>query len=453
MVGLWPNIEYGYLSALLSQAGFDPVILDANQRGLSFEKMIETVDALEPDVIFILGISATLPDDRELAQRLLYRRPIVSIVFWGTHATVRPDDYLDHPNIMVIRREVELAGLALVKTLAANSKPNLENLGVSWVEEGTRQHAPDQPFIDDLDALPMADHARMHTGTYLATDTRKPFALVKTSRGCPNPCVFCTVHAFHGAKWRARSPESIIDEVRWIVANTDVRDIFFQSDLFSKDRDWTLQLVRLLKTADLGITWFCNSRVDTLDAPLLEEMKASGCRLIALGVESGSDTVLEAIGKRASSRQAQKTIQAMKHVGIPSLTYWVFGLPGETHETLRETLRFIESVDPDYAHFYTPTALPGSRLFETLGLANKFDEGTIEWKSLFMGVSRDYISSTMSAEEIEREIRKAYIHFYTRPKRILRELRGCRDWSHAIGKLQSLITMMKNYAFRKKPAE
>lgn len=461
IVGLWPNIEYGYISSLLRGEGFEPLLLDANHAALSYDEMLAQALNFEPALVLLLSITATIEEDRQLARDLLDGLPSAKLAFWGTHATVRPEDYLAPPSghedvlstggrCFVIRREPDLTALELAKALRDAPGQITEVAGLSFRNNsgGPVLHTADRAFIPDLDALPFPDHEAMGTGTHLATDTGRPFALIKTSRGCPFNCVFCTTHAFHGKRWRARSPESIVEEMRLVAEQRRVNDFFLQSDVFSHDRAWTAELSERLSAAKLGVTWFCNSRVDTLDEDLLVLMKRSGCRLVALGVETGSDRVLRAINKGTTTDRARQTLAACRRVGMPSLTYWVLGLPGETPETIDETLRFINDVHPDYAHVYTPTPLPGSRLFDAYDIGARVERGELAWSDFFQGVSAEFIAPTVDQLEVERGVRRAYLRFYTNPRRLIREALAVRDLSGLQGKVRTFYNMVRNYVLK-----
>ena len=449
IVGLWPSIEYGYLTTLLESRGFLVHLLDANHEHLTFRTMMDRAVTFRPDVVFILSITSTILDDLEIARRLRAARPDLTIVFWGTHATVRPSDYLFEPKTIVVRREPDVTSVELCMALRDGHTSFKQVPGVSWWQDEEPQHAPDQPFLADLDTLPMPSHQAMRTGTHLATDTQRPFALIKTSRGCPFSCVFCTTHAFHGNLWRARSPESIVAEVRLVGRTSGVHDFFFQSDVFSIDRDWTAELCERILDSGSPITWFCNSRVDRLDSDLLRLMKRAGCRLVAFGIESGSDAVLTACRKGTDVAHARSTLAACREVGIPSLTYWVFGLPGETGETIRETLDFVDETRSDYAHFYTPTPLPGSTLFEEYRIARALAAGEMQWSEFFQGVSARFVAPTVTPAQTSSAVRRAYLRFYADPSRIARELlMASREPRRLIGSLSTLGNMVRNYVLR-----
>ena len=445
IVGIWPAVEYGTLAPLIAAAGHEVALLDANHLGLSCADMLRRALDFAPDVVFLLSITATLDDDRALADRIVASAPGARVVFWGTHATARPGDYLDRQGHLLIRREPDLTAVALLAALEDGAARFEDVSGVGWHDGDALRLAPDRAFVADLDELPMADHGLMRTGEHLATDTRRPFALIKTSRGCPQRCTFCTARTFHGSRWRPRSPEAIVEEIRHVVRSTGVRDVFLQSDVFSQRRAWTAALAEGIARAELGVTWFCNSRVDTVDAPLLALMKRSGCRLVAFGVESGADRVLEAVHKGATRAQAERALAACRRVGLPSLTYWVFGLPGETEETIGQTIDFIDAARPDYAHFYSPTPLPGTDLYTELGVDARVRAGQIDWSDFFQGVSSAFVTPTISAAEVERAITTAYRRFYADPRRLLRELGRLRDLDALRGRVETLWTMLRNY--------
>ncbi len=449
IVGLWPNVEHGILSSLLKADGFAVTLIDANFEGLSFEAMLARAVAVRPDIVLILSITAAIDDDREVGRRLRQALPSAWTVFWGTHATVIPEDYLGPDRTAVIRREPDLSGLGICRAIRDGATTFLDVPGISWTEGGAPRHAPDRPFLAGLDDLPMADHAAMGTGRHRAADTRRPFSLIKTSRGCPFNCVFCTTHAFHGNRWRPRSPEAIVEEVRHVVRTTGVKDFFLQSDVFSFGRDWTFELSERLSASDLKVTWFCNSRVDTVDADQLRAMKRSGCRLAAFGIESGSDDVLQAIGKGADSARARATLAACREVGVPSLTYWVFGLPGETPATIAQTLRFVDETRPDYAHFYSPTPLPGSRLFQRYRIAEKVRAGEVRWPDFFQGVSTDFLAPTVTRQDVESALNRSYLKFYSDPRRLAREVLRLRDPAQLLGRLETAWNMVRNYALKR----
>lgn len=448
LVGLWPNIEYGYLGALLLERGFEVALLDANHEGLDFRAMLKQAVAFAPDIVFLLSITATVADDIAVGEDLANALPDVRVVYWGTHATARPEDYLVRDGDIALRREIDETGVEVAEALRDGARELTGVAGVSWRKGTELHHEVDRPFVADLDSLPMASHELMGTGTHRRPESRERFALIKTSRGCPHSCVFCTAQCFHGKRWRARSPESIVDEIRHVAKRTGIRQYFLQSDVFSHGRDWTLELCERLLASDVEIQWFCNSRVDNLDAELLASMSRAGCQMVALGIESGSNTVLEAIRKGATREQAVEALGNLRTTGITSLTYYVFGLPGETADTMRETFDFIRRTRPDYAHFYTPTPFPGTKLYDLMNVAERIANG-LDPGEFYQGTSMEFVRPGLPVWQVRLALVRAFATFYADPQRILREVRAVHSPDELRGRASTLYTMIRNYLVKR----
>jgi len=312
IVGLWPVIEFGYIGTLLRKQGIEYAILDANHEDLSFDEMMRKVMSYDPDMVVVLGITATLEDDLEIAKRLRLAKKDIYIAFIGTHATVRPQDYLKHPKDIAVVGEPEVTVAELARAINEGTQDFSTIQGVAFPEKEQVFFAPERPFSMDLDFIGIPDHEGMKTHTYLASNTRKPFALIKTSKGCPHQCVFCTVHSVHGAKWRCRSPQAIVEEMKFLKTRYGLKDFFFQSDVFGQKREWVVELCETILKQDLKVTWFSNSRADEVDFELVSLMKRSGCKLLAFGLESFSDRVLEACKKGITAEQNVLAIEACR---------------------------------------------------------------------------------------------------------------------------------------------
>ena len=450
IVGLWPVIEFGYIGTLLRKQGIEYAILDANHEDLSFDEMIRKVVSYDPDMVVVLGITATLEDDLEIAGRLRLAKKDIYIVFIGTHATVRPQDYLKHPKDIAVVGEPEVTVAELARAINDGTRDFSAIQGVAFLQKEQVFFAPPRPLSMDLDFIGIPDHEGMKTHTYLASNTRKPFALIKTSKGCPHQCVFCTVHSVHGAKWRCRSPQAIVEEMRFLKTRYGLKDFFFQSDVFGQKREWVVEVCETILKQDLKVTWFSNSRADEVDFELVSLMKRSGCKLLAFGLESFSDRVLEACKKGTTAEQNVLAIEACRKAKVASLTYFVFGLPGETIETIKETKKLILETNPDYCHLYPPTPLPGSRLYVEWEIEKKVLEGRFKWSQFFQGCSARFVPDDALRREVEKALFTTYARFYLQPQRIAREVLTVKGVSDLLGKALTLKTLVKNYVLLEK---
>ena len=227
--------------------------------------------------------------------------------------------------------------------------------------------------VDCLDDIPFPDLAQMNPASYPdapdgAIAKNYPIGVVLTSRGCPYECTFCASPKLCGRRIRFRSPRNVIDEVHYLVDNYGVKEIHFEDDNLTLKRSHIEEICRLLIAEEIPISWACPNgiRADKVDAELIALMKRSGCYCFNLGVESAKREILKNIKKHESLATINGAIKMRAKAGISCQGSFIFGLPGETAETLEETIRFASSSDLSRAQFLILDVLPGCELWETL---------------------------------------------------------------------------------------
>jgi anaerobic magnesium-protoporphyrin IX monomethyl ester cyclase len=219
-------------------------------------------------------------------------------------------------------------------------------LGITWRgKEGDLQPNPPRPFREDLDQLPRPAWHLLKLSKYRAFGDG---ASLMTSRGCPHRCVFCVGRKMIGAKGRFRKPEAVVDEMK-ALARLGFRRIRIEDDLFTFRKERALAICKEMDRRGLTIRWRAYSRVDTIDAELLEWMKKTGCERLLYGAESGSPEILKRIRKGITPEQTRRAVEMTREAGIGVLASFVLGLPGETPQTLRQTLEFAESLQVPYS--------------------------------------------------------------------------------------------------------
>jgi radical SAM superfamily enzyme YgiQ (UPF0313 family) len=213
----------------------------------------------------------------------------------------------------------------------------------------------------------------------------------------------------------------VVEEVRECVERFGIREFLFHADTFTWEKDWVIDLCRLLVEARLPIRWGCNSRVDTIDAERLEWMKRAGCWVVGFGVESGSDETLKKIKKGTRSDQAIEAFRLCREAGIRSHAFFVFGFPWETEEDIRDTIRFAESLDPDFFDFNILHPLPGTEIYDLVCAENLLDQAKLDQGGYSSAAVR---TRTVTAERLEQLRRRALWGLYLRPRYIFRTLRN-----------------------------
>jgi radical SAM superfamily enzyme YgiQ (UPF0313 family) len=293
--------------------------------------------------------------------------------------------------------------------------------GLVWRDGNKIVVNPDRPFICNLDDLPLPRHDLLPLERYRAPLVRGQYAFVVTSRGCPGGCRFCIKHVSYGNSVRFRSPENILAELEFLTS-LGVHDIHMYADLFTVSREQVMGLCELILKRGLRLRWTCNSRVDFVDPEMLRLMGQAGCWMISWGIESGSEEVLRHARKGITLDQVEQALRWAREADIRNWGYFIIGLPGETEETIRETIRFAKRLPLDLALFHIAAPYPGSPLFFEVVEQGWFRPGT-RWEQVDMDRSTVLDYPHLRAEELERWAQRAFRAWALRPGPALTYLR------------------------------
>ena len=304
-------------------------------------------------------------------------------------------------------------------------KPGTRDLkrikGLVWRDGGEIVVNPDRPFIRNLDVLPLPRHDLLPLERYRAPLVRGNYAFVVTSRGCPGNCRFCIKHVSYGRSVRFRSPENILAELE-LLDSLGVHDVHMYADLFTVSREQVVGLCELILERGFRLRWTCNSRVDFVDPEMLRLMRRAGCWMISWGLESGSKEVLRRARKGITLEQVEQALRWSREAGIRNWGYFIIGLPGETEETIKETIRFSKRLPLDLALFHIAAPYPGSPLFFEVAEQGWFRPGT-RWEQVDMDCSTVLDYPHLRAEELERWAQRAFRAWALRPGPALTYLR------------------------------
>ncbi len=363
----WPatrEIEsYWYPVWLCYPAGMlnDSKVLDAPPHRVSIDETVALASDFELLVLFTSTPGFRV--DVKIAERMRDRNPKLRVAFVGPPAAVEPEWVLSASKAIdfVVRREFDYQVVDF-----ARGKPLAEIPGVSYRSNGSFVHNPDAPAIENLDELPWVTKVYqrdLDITRYNVPFLLNPFLAFYTSRGCPAMCTFCLWPQTHsGHRWRKRSADDVANEVRFALETfPNLREIFFDDDTFNYQKARTIEICRKLKP--LKATWSCTSRVTT-DYETLKEMKAAGCRLLVVGYESGDSQVLKNIKKGATVDMALRFTANAKKAGLASHGDFIVGLPGETRESLRNTVEFAKRLDVETIQVSIAHPYPGTEFYE-----------------------------------------------------------------------------------------
>jgi len=356
------NLGLGYIAAALEARGDNVKILDAGILGGSEKRFIRFAEEFGPDLV---GITAQTPyyskalKMSKLIKNLDRRCPVI---LGGPHPSILTEETLREASIdIVVRGEGDITVVELVGCLESGADLDAVK-GISYKQDGKIVHNETRTFIKDLDALPNPAWHLFDMRRYLARMKGRKVAPVLSSRGCPFKCIFCYRGPAAGKTFRGRSPERILDEIEHLHMEYGIRDILFVDDIFTINQKRAEVICDLLIEKGLDITWRCQTRADCLSIELLRKMKQANCMDVSMGVESGNEAILKATGKQVTKEKVRKAFKMTKEVGISTSASFIIGLPGDTKETVRQTIEFAKELNPNFAIFYAAIPYPGTEL-------------------------------------------------------------------------------------------
>jgi radical SAM superfamily enzyme YgiQ (UPF0313 family) len=293
--------------------------------------------------------------------------------------------------------------------------------GIAYREKGEVKMTLPRPFIADLDDLPMPMHELLPLDKYREPLIKGPFTFIVTSRGCPAGCTYCIKHVSYQYSARVRSPKLIMEEL-WRLKELGINNIHMYADLFTVNREQVMELCERMIAEKINIRWTCNSRVDYVDEEMLTMMGRAGNWMISWGIESGNEQILKHARKGAYPDKAERALKWAHAAGIKNWGYFIIGLPGETEETIRQSIDFAKKLPLDIALFHVAAPYPGTPFFFEVVQNGWFRPGT-RWEQVDMdkGTVLDYPG--LSAERLLYWQKRAFREWAFRPGPMLTYLK------------------------------
>jgi anaerobic magnesium-protoporphyrin IX monomethyl ester cyclase len=367
----FPPLGVAYVAAALQAAGHDVRVLDCTF--LSRDEAARLALAARADVVGISCMATMEDDTRWFAEHLRGRCGL--LVAGGPLPTCDPDAFLEHFDV-VVRGE----GEQTMRELLAAHEAGADMGAVPGVAcrraAGAAPCAPPRPFARDLDAIRFPARKLLPNARYIEFGRKRygySITTVMSTRGCPFACEFCSNVVF-GQSHRERSAGSVVDEIEECLALGYER-ISFADDVFTLNARRVLEICAEIRRRRLRFAWECLGRVDAFDLATARAMKDAGCFRIFFGIESGDDAILKLMNKQITTAQARSAVEAAHSVGLEVGAFFILCYPGETDDSVLETLRFATSLPLDYAGLTMPYPLPGTALHERVG-----DRVTRRWR-------------------------------------------------------------------------
>ena len=379
-----PNLGLLSLAAVLRREDFSITIIDAAALGLTADDIVRRIKQRKPAVVGISCVTMTVDSAGRLAGHIKQSLPDTRVFIGGPHVSALPQQtLLDRPGFDYgVVGEGEIAFLNAVRSITTGGGP--EGMpGIVFRRDTTVTVGPRAGLIEKLDSLPFPawDLLEGFPGRYhpsILKSRRLPSTHVVTSRGCPHQCIFCDTSVF-GRTVRFHSAEYVLDLLQHLALRFGIRDVTFEDDQFLLDRPRVEKICEGIRRRLPSLTWSCNGRVNSITDPEFPRLlRASGCRQINFGIESGDQAVLDAVRKGITLSQVGRAVDMVHRAGIQSRGYFILGFPGDTPETVRRTIRFARRLPLDDISVFMLTPFPGSEIYRRMnqehGLTGSFDK-------------------------------------------------------------------------------
>ncbi|MFC1454922.1 B12-binding domain-containing radical SAM protein [Candidatus Undinarchaeota archaeon] len=432
----FPPLNLVYIATVLKDDGHDVLLYDAQALGLSVEEQLDFIKNRKPDILIISTSSMSFGEDIKILEYVKKCCDAKTVIF-GSHITFMPEKCMQSDAIdFGIMREPEFA----IRDLLRNIKKGKweKSKGIVYMKKRKVIVNPPYPYIKNLDELPFPDRSMLPDVSFFnPLITRFPWTTILTSRGCPAKCIFCTVPYFYGGKWRSRSIDNIMVELRALVAD-GYKEIFFRDETFTAQRKKVQELCKKIIEEKLEFKWIANGRVGNLDKETMQLMKKAGCEMLKFGVESGVQEILDNIRKGIQVEKTRETFKWTNEVGIKTHAHFMLGCVGETKDTIEKTIQFAKEIRPTTVTFGIFTPYPGTPLFkmvqEKIGKEKEitYDLGTVHVQTYYNELFTD-----LPSEELQKYVSIAYRKFYLRPGYVLHRLKEVKSPTHLIQLIKS----------------
>ena len=361
-----------YAAAYTEKGGHTVHLLDAPAADLSEPETFSMAATFDPSLVIVETSTPSIYNDvnfcERLKEHLQQQGRTVFILLVGTHVSALPEESLRLNSAVDAVAQGEFDCTVKELADALENDKNIEDVQGLWLNRDQEvQHTGQGKRLENLDELPFVSSMYkrfLDPRHYFNPNALFPMVTITTSRGCPHRCFFCVYpQTMTGHRLRNRSVENVVDEMEYIVQNfPHVKSIFFEDDTFPAQKKRCKAICEEIIQRKIQISWTANARVD-LDLETMALMKKAGCRCLCVGFESGNQALLDTMKKGATLAQSERFMQDARKVGMVIHGCFMVGLPGETRETMQQTLDFAIKLRPDAIQMYPVMVYPGTEAY------------------------------------------------------------------------------------------
>jgi len=357
----FPNIGIAYLTPALQKAGHQVLVIDLNNEDLTDNQVFAIIDNHKPDIVGFSVKTATMASSRDLAQKIKQRHPSVFLLAGGPHVSLMWRELIAEKlfDVIFVGEGEEILPVICQRLIKKQAIDNLS--GVVTQYNLSENVFINPPLIQNLDKLCFPKYDLFPSKVKEFIRTNYPLS---TSRGCVYNCIYCSVPKISGKKFRARSPENVIQELKQAESKYNICGFEIIDDLFNLDIERCKAICRLLIKNNLRLPWSCPNglRADRVDEELANLMWQSGCRSVNVGIESADPEIFAQIKKGETLAQVERGVKIFQKAGIDVTGYFIIGLPGDSLAVEKKSVKFIKKLGIN-AFFNMLVPYPGTEVW------------------------------------------------------------------------------------------
>ena len=422
-----PPIGILSLAAVIRKYGYEVNVLDAHAEGLTIDQIVKEVDSFRPQVVGLTAMTVMISASAEIAKAVKKYNKSITTIIGGVHVTAEPIETLKrYPQFdYAVVGEGEIVLTEFLEKVRKQAETHSIH-SLVWRGNGDINVNQRRAFFKSLDEFPMPafdlvpnlfNHYRL---SIFGTKKFRSVGLV-TSRGCSGKCHFCDLGVV-GRGFRYHTAEYLIQLMKDLNSKYNVSDFLFYDDLFVGSRPRLKAICETIINEKLPFTWSCCARADFLHPDMMDLMKKAGCWMIEVGIESGCQRLIDSMRKNVTKERIAECVNSIGKAGIISKGNFIFALPGETHDSILETIDFACSLTLNYAQHTFMTPLPGSEAYEMAGKYGEFNNSWDEMNTFKI----NYLPDGLTRDQLISYSKLFWRKFYLRPHIMWHELKKLR---------------------------
>lgn len=439
---IMPSTSFGYLMVYLRESKFlETKFVDCLKARYDHKRLRQLIRDEQPDVVGLTAMSLEIDEAVKYCSIIKSVNRKIITMLGGSHVS-NDQNLLKDKNIdFVFRGEAEIGFSQFINELR-NEKRDFSKIKGLGYKEGNKLLFNELGFVEDLDALPTPDYDFVRFMDYPQMYFMKkyPSAPIMTSRGCPFNCTFCARNNISGKKFRMRSPDGIIRELKHLKKKYGIKEFQVWDDNFAINKERVMKFCDLLIKEKMNLGWnFPNGLgIKTLDEELLKKMRQAGCYSIAVGIESGSEKIQKDMRKNLDLEKVKETVMLADRIGIDVEGFFIIGYPTETREDILKTIKFSKELPFKRASFSLFQPLVGSEIYDILKKQGKIKSNRCTYFKVHV-----LPQGFRSFKEIKNLQRRALLEFYLRPRIFFKFMLE----NMSLNQIKEISLMVKQYIF------